>query len=165
MESQKPSTRTKGPHQEENAFLNLLINVILPVLLLKKLTDKWDPTLALIVALAFPVLYFVYDYVKFKKKNILSILGFVNILFTGGLALLNVSGIWFAVKEAAFPLVIGIGVLGSKWTQKPVMKTFVFNDKFMSVDKIRHYLDENNKWSDFEKHFKSSTVLLAYSFF
>ena len=87
--------------KDESPLLNLGINIVLPVIILKQLSERINPTVALVVALMFPVGYFLYDYIKLKKKNLISVLGFVNILLTGGLALLNAKGIWFAVKEAA----------------------------------------------------------------
>ena len=97
--------------KNKNANLyNIIFNIVLPVVILKQLTERTNPTFALLLALSFPIAYFFYEYYKTKTKNLISILGFLNILFTGGLALYQVKGIWFAVKEAAFPLIIGIGV-------------------------------------------------------
>lgn len=150
---------------KENPLLNLGINIVLPVVALKQLSGRIDPTYALIVALAFPVGYFIFDYLKFKKKNLMSILGFINILLTGGLALFNAKGIWFAVKEAAFPLILGLVVFFSRYTNKPLMKVFVYNNKFMDVKKIDNIVNEKENKAQFDLHFKKSTSLLAYSFF
>ena len=60
--------------------------------------------------------------------NYISVLGLLNILFSGILTILALGGIWFAVKEAFFPLLIGGFVLASSFTLNPFFKT-ILNDK------------------------------------
>ena len=99
-----------------------------------------------------------------KKYNFISILGFISILLTGGLGLLAVDGIWFAVKEAAVPLVIGAGVVLSMNTSTPLVKTFLLNDEVMNLDLVEKKLTEHGKNDDFEALLRSSSWLLAFSF-
>ena len=160
-----------APDRNENAFLNLAFNIVLPVFLLNKLTDPlknhlgdFGPTAALLVALAFPLAYGVYDYLKRKKKNVLSLLGFLNILLTGGLALFQLKGIWFAVKEAAFPLLIGLFVYLSIHRKKPFIELFVYNENLLNLSLIEEKLQENGRNEDIYRHLKTSTVFLAGSF-
>ena len=130
--------------KQENPLVNLAFNIIIPsVILSKASSDEYLGTFyAFIVALAFPILYGLYDFIKSKKHNFISILGFVSILLTGGLGLLQVDGIWFAVKEAAIPAIIGIVVIASLKTTKPLVKTLLFHDNFMHVDKVNQHLEE-----------------------
>ncbi|MCB0414408.1 MAG: hypothetical protein KDD50_08750 [Bdellovibrionales bacterium] len=150
---------------QENPLLNLGINIIIPVIALKQLSERINPSVALVVALLFPVGYFIFDYVKLKKKNLMSILGFVNIVLTGGLALFTVKGVWFAVKEAAFPLIIGLVIFISQYTKKPLMRIFVYNENFMDVPRVEQIIGEKNHEKALDRHFKKSTALFAYSFF
>lgn len=143
---------------------NLLFNIVLPVVILQKL-DIGSPVQTLIIALAFPVIYSIYDYLKEKKVNAFSIIGFINVLLTGGLALLKVEGIWFAVKEMAIPLVIGVGVLYTAFTIKPLIRLFIFNEMTFKVDLIEEKLKENQAEEKFLKYLKTLTVYLAGSFF
>lgn len=160
-----------APDKNENAFVSLLFNIALPVLLLNKLTGfltenigDHGPTLALVIALAFPTGYGLYDYLKRKKKNMISILGFFNILMTGGLALLQTEGIWFAVKEAAFPLLIGVFVWLSTYGKKPFIELFIYNDKLLNLPLIEERLEEKQNQSRLHQHLKQSTYFLAGSF-
>ncbi|MEC9282798.1 MAG: VC0807 family protein, partial [Bdellovibrionota bacterium] len=102
---------------------------------------------------------------KTKKLNPISVLGFVNVLATGGLALFKLEGIWFAVKEGLFPLIIGIAVyLSSQW-KNPLIKALLFNDQIFDVDKIQKQLDERSTQKDFDQHLRKSTKFFAYTFF
>ena len=68
------------------------------------------PVYGLLVALAFPVGYGIYDFVVRRGFNFYSALGFVSILLTGGIGLLKLPVEWLAIKEAAVPFVIGVAL-------------------------------------------------------
>src|SRR5690625_3325418 len=101
MEQTKTKPVPTPPSKRENIFLNLALNLLVPVLLLKK-GATWLPALSpvqvLLVALLFPTIYFIYDFYKRRKYNFISILGFASILLTGGIGLLQLNPIWVAVK-------------------------------------------------------------------
>ena len=168
---------------KENPLYSLLFNVVLPVVILNQLSSRMGeqgPTLALLLALSLPVGYGLRSYVQEKKHNWLSIFGVVNVLFTGGLALLQVKGIWFAVKEAAFPLLIGAFAYATTF-RTPFMKTLMLHAQILDVRKINTALQTNPTGASptetslvpntsFIDHprlnqlFKSSTLLFAFSF-
>ncbi|MFK8137118.1 MAG: VC0807 family protein [Bdellovibrionales bacterium] len=151
-----------------NAFLNLLLNIVLPVVILNYFSDKLGPNgpvIALGAALSFPIAYAIYEYRGTKKLNIFSVFGFVNVLFTGGFALMKLEGFWFAVKEGAFPLIIGIFVWLSVTWKKPLIKLLLFNEQLFDVDKIQRHLDAQNTSEKFDVHLRNSTQFFAYTFF
>ncbi len=152
---------------DKNPINELIINIIIPILVLNKagkyLGDNGQ-TYALIIALLIPAIYMVMDFIKFKKPNFISILGFVSILLTGGIALLQLEGFWFAVKEAAIPALIGVVVFISAFTKKPLMR-LLFNESIMKMDLIEQRLEEQNTKPQFNQHVKKSTVLFSLSFF
>ncbi len=163
------ATDTQSPNQNrrENLWLNLGLNIFLPILLLKK-GEAWLPLVAwqvLIVALLFPVGYFIYDLARRRKYNLFSILGFVSVLLTGGIGLLKMDPVWIAVKEAAIPAIIGVVVIGSLKTRWPLVRTFLFNKEIMDVQKVETRLAERNNRADFEQLLRFCSWLLAASFF
>jgi hypothetical protein len=81
------------------------------------------------------------------------------------LAVFHFSGIWFAVKEAAFPLVIGLAILGSEWTPNPLVRNLFFNEKILRVGLINQRLQARQSESAFLAHLKKSTFFLSCSFF
>ncbi|MBY0386377.1 hypothetical protein K2X05_14570, partial [bacterium] len=122
-------------NNQENPLVNLLANVVLPVVVLNKLSTK-APMPALLLALAFPLGYGLWSYWQTKKINFISLLGLANTLFTGGFAILKLEGIWFVVKEAAFPFLIGCFVLISSFRAQPFLKMMLFETGALNSDEI-----------------------------
>ncbi len=94
-----------SPPKQENLWLNLVFNIVAPVLVLSKLSGAHalGPKGGLVVALAFPLGYGGWDFAKRRKANFISVLGFTSVLLSGGLGLLKADGFWFAVKRRRHP--------------------------------------------------------------
>ena len=160
--------------QKENTILNLGFNIILPILFLNKgkqwfgryLESYFDNMAVgvLVVAITFPVAYFIYDYFKRSKYNIFSILGLISVLLTGGIGILEIPSQWLAVKEAAIPLLIGLAVLISLKTPYPLIRTLLYNPEFIDVEKVQSALVAHNSETAFDRLLHRSTWLLASSF-
>ena len=148
----------------ENPYLNLIFNIVVPVIVLNKGSHYMSPQWTLVMGLAFPVSYGIWDFLKKKKANFLSLLGILNVLMTGGLAVLQLEGNWFPVKEAAFPTLIGIFVFGSSFSKKPFIKTLFLNPQMINHDLLLQKVKEAQKESEFERLLKNSTLLLSLSF-
>lgn len=160
------TTQTNPPR--ENPWMNFGFNLILPILLLtkaKKYLPDVSPTIILILALACPIGYFIYDYRKRNTKNIVSILGMTSVLLTGGIGLLRLSPFVFAIKEALFPAIIGLVVIGTLKSKTPLLKTFLYNPSIMDTEKVERRLDTEEKKTAFEKLMLKCTWILASSFF
>jgi len=58
---------------KESLLLNIALNILIPTLILTKLSGEahLGPTMAVIVALAFPIGYGVYGFIRQKKVNLL----------------------------------------------------------------------------------------------
>lgn len=157
----------KNP-KESGPFVNLLFSIILPVVILNRLTPELGengPLIALLIALAFPIGLGIYDLIRAKKANFFSILGIISVLLTGGLALFQFSGEWFALKEASIPLILGLFVLGSMLSKRNVIELIFFNEQFIKLKLIKERLKQHKAQLKFEKLIKVSTFLFALSFF
>lgn len=152
--------------KSENPFVSLVFNIALPALILSKLSedDRLGPQLSLIVALSLPLAYGLWDFMNTRKTNFISILGFVSILLTGGLGLMQLDGIWFAVKEAAVPGIISVVIVGSLWTKYPLVRTMLYNDKIINVAAVDAELERTNNVPAFNKLLVVTTWWLAFSF-
>lgn len=151
--------------KKNDSFGNILFNILIPVLILNKghkfgLEPKW----AVILALTFPVFFSIKSLIESKKINYIAVLGLFNVLVSGTLTLLALGGIWFAIKEAAFPLLIGIFVFISSWTKKPFFKTLFMNPATFDIEKIDSKLDSELKKTNFDLLMKHTTQLLSVSF-
>lgn len=150
----------------ENPLFSLAFNVVIPSLILLKLSDddRLGALSAFLISLAFPLCYSVYDFVKNKKIGFIPALGFVSIFLTGGLGLLKVDGVWFAVKEALIPLLIGLAIVISMKTRHPLIKSLFFNAKLFKVDEISARLRARGHEAQFARLLTTTTWLLGGSF-
>lgn len=154
-------------NKQENPFVSLIFNIILPVFLLEKLSHYIEgvtPLQTLVIALLFPVVYGLFDYFKRKKKNLISLFGVANILLTGGFAFYELKGSWFAIKEAAFPLLIGIGIFISIYMKKDILSRFAYNDNLFNINRINETLAERNTTHQLPLLLKKCTFLFGLSF-
>jgi intracellular septation protein A len=159
------NTDKKKP--KESFLANLLMNIVIPTLILTKLSDDkyLGATWGLIVALSFPLLYGLRDFMRNKKINAFSALGIVSVLLTGGLSLLQLPPQYFAIKEAAIPAILGIATLISIRTRYPLVRTFIYNDKVLKIHKVDAALLEYNTKTQFDITLTRASLMIAASFF
>ncbi|MEZ5529966.1 MAG: VC0807 family protein [Porticoccaceae bacterium] len=162
---QEPAKKTSG--KSESLLLNLAFNIILPTLILTKFSsDEYLGThLAILSALAFPVLYGAKDLISAHRINFFSALGVISVLLTGGISLLELDPAYIAIKEALVPAIFGLATLVSLKTPYPLVKTFLYNDKILQTDKIAAALEQNGNGRLFEKLLANASWLVASSFF
>jgi hypothetical protein len=118
----------KTTQKKENPITSIVFNIVIPVVILSKFTteDKLGPIWGLVLALMFPIGYFLFDYFSRKKTNFISIVGFVSILLTGVIGIFEFPSEWLAYKEASVPLLIGIAILISLKTPFPLVKKLLY---------------------------------------
>ena len=149
----EPSPVLSKATKSENLWLNLGFNAIAPALALSLLSDtnRLGPTKALVLALLFPLAYSAWDLISRRTWSLLSLLGLVGTLLTGGLGLLEMSGFWFAVKEAAVPLLMGAAIPLSLRTRQPLIRTLLYNDQVLNVARIQQALEARGQVAAFER--------------
>jgi len=162
-----PSSKPQAPTHKPRPMIDLLVSIVIPSVILMKLSgdDDLGAAGALITALAFPISWGLYELVKFRKFNFIALLGLISVLLTGGIGLLELDNKWLAIKEAAVPGLIGLGVIISTITPYPLVKTLIYNPKIMQVDKIEAKLNELGHSALFQARLLKSTYLLAGTFF
>jgi len=106
--------------------------------------DNLGPTGALILALSFPIVWGLYDLFKNGTRNYVAILGVVSVMLTGGIGLLKLDAQWLAVKEAAIPFCIGVGVLVANYFGFPLVRKLLFNPAVMNVERVEQELHARN---------------------
>ncbi|MEH6558785.1 MAG: VC0807 family protein [Oceanicoccus sp.] len=146
---------------------NLAFNIIIPTLILTKLSsnDYLGPVYSIVVALSFPIIYGVRDYAKSHKANFFSILGIISVLLTGGMSLLQLDPQYIAIKEAAIPAIFGLVTIFSVRTSYPLVKTFLYNDQVLQIDKVQSALLDNSNEQNFEAKLTNASYMVAGSFF
>ncbi len=162
------SQAPKKPQSPNKVWMNLLLDIALPVIILNKLSPylgEEGPFYALLLAISLPLGHGIFDFVKDRKINWISLLGLLNVLLTGGFALLKLKGIWFAIKEASFPALIGVFVFFSSFSKKPLFGFFLNQPGLFSMELIRSRLQEFNRTQDFEKLIQRCTLFFSGTFF
>ena len=159
---------------KENPLLSVCFNIFIPVMVLKNGEDwiakilvsfgRADLTLqksniidlssiSFIIAITFPIAYFIYDLLKKKNINIISIFGFINVLLTGGIGIFGakygLSKNWFIFKEGFLPLFIGSLLLFMRRFKKVSFNKILLNDILFDNEKIGASIKEEVK-GDFE---------------
>lgn len=150
--------------ENKKGFSNLIINVLIPTIILTRFSSenylgvKWG----LVVALAFPICYGGYEFIKEKKVNFLSLLGLISVLLTGVIGLIELEGKWIAVKEAAIPLLIGIFVYFSRKTKYAVVTNLL--KTVMDFDLITKKFQEKGEENLLKEKLQKTHIFLALNF-
>lgn len=163
-----PDQSEQKPTPSPSPFPSLFLNVLLPVVILNKLGSYipgLNPWHVLVIALCFPVAGALHEWWQRKKLSALAALGALNVVGTGGLAALGLDGIWFAVKEAFFPFLIGIGVLASALTRRPFAETVFLNPAVVKIENILKRLRDTDQEAELHRLLKNATIALSASFF
>ncbi|HEB28321.1 MAG TPA: MFS transporter [Porticoccus sp.] len=146
---------------------NLAFNIIIPTLIMTKLSseDYLGPVYSIVVALSFPIGYGLKDYLQNHKANFFSALGILSVVLTGGMSLLQLDPQYIAIKEAAIPACFGLATLFSVRTKYPLVKTFLFNEQILQIDKVTKALEHYNNADQFEHKLTNASFMVAGSFF
>ena len=157
---------TPATDSKPRPFVDIVVSIVIPSVILMKASgdDRLGPTGALLVALAFPVIYGSIELVRHGRRNVMALLGVVSVLLTGGIGLLKIDAQWLAVKEAAIPLAIGIGVIVANRLGYPLIRKLLFNPTLMDVERIHQELARKDNRRLFEQRLEQANTLLAGTF-
>ena len=152
--------------RKQNPLVNILFNIVVPVVILSKFSNDnyLGPKLGLVVALAFPLAYFIWDWRKEHKANFISILGFVSVLLTGIIGVFEFPSELIAYKEASVPLIICLAVLISMKTPYPLVKKLLYNKDLMNMELINSRLSEKDNTKEVDRMLVRASYMVAASF-
>ena len=155
------------PQKKTGLLGNLAFNIIIPVLILTNLSsDEYlGPAWSIVAALIFPIGFGIWDLKQTAKINPFSILGIVSVFLTGGISLLELPAEYIAIKEATIPAIIGIAVLITQRTSKPLLKVFVLSEQIINWKNRNQSLANSGTSELFEKKMAISSYIVAASFF
>ena len=170
---------SKATTPQENPFADIIINVLVPVLVLSYLSKEGDefwhvgPMWAMFAALAIPVGYGLWHYIKYRRMNVFSLVGLFSVVLTGAITIYLWSGgasvrknaaLLFGIKEAVQPLVLGSLLLITHKMSKPLFNVFVYNDSIFDLAKIEAAIAERGTETDHKRLLWKATLLFCGSF-
>jgi hypothetical protein len=166
MENGMTSKTQSIPKHKPRPMIDLVVSILIPSVILMKFSGPEDlgPSGALIIALAFPLGWGLFELAKYRKFNFIALLGLISVLLTGGIGLLQLDPKWLAIKEAAIPGIIGIAVLVSVYTPYPLVRTLLYNPKVMHIEKIEQKLHELGHQQQFDSRLQNATYFLSSTF-
>jgi len=160
------NTSKQHPDHKPRPWVDLLVSIIIPsVILIKFSGDGHLGSInALLIGLAFPLCWGLFELIRYHKKNFIAVLGLVSVGLTGSIGLLEMDAQWLAVKEAAIPAIIGMAVLISTKTRYPLIRTLLYNPNLVDVNKIQTALESNNQVNEFDKRLLNATYFFSATF-
>ena len=166
MSNTAESMTATSPTHKPRPMIDLLVSIVIPSIILMKFSgaENLGASTALIVALAFPLGWGLFELFKYRQFNFIALLGLISVLLTGGIGLFKLDPQWLAIKEAAIPGLIGIAVLLSTYTRYPLIRTLLYNPRLVNVDKIKDKLSESDNSAAFETRLQNATYLLSGTF-
>lgn len=161
-----PDTPRSVPDHKPRPWVDLLVSIIIPSVILMKFSgdEHLGSVNALIIGLAFPLGWGLFELVRYHKKNFIALLGLISVGLTGGIGLLELNSQWLAIKEAAVPAIIGLAVLVSTRTRYPLVRTLLYNPTVLDVHKIQERLVHEGKENEFEGRLLKASYFFAGTF-
>ncbi len=147
-----------------NLISNLAFSLVIPIYILNSKSLPLTPEMKLLVAVAFPLFYGAFEWWQTKKHNMLSLFGLVNVIVTGGFGLMRLEGIWFSIKEASFPLLIGIFVFVSGLKKNPLFGKMMMSPEVFDTNKLHEKVTSRDKQGEFDRLILKSNHILSVSF-
>lgn len=153
--------------KKSNFFSNIIFNIILPAIILSRFStaDTLGPVWAVVVALAFPLLFGLWELKQSGKVNFFSVLGIISVLLTGGISLLKLDPSFIAIKEAMVPAIIGVIVLISQYTPYPLIRKLLINPDILDTEKLASVLEQQNNTAVFNAKMRLAGFIVACAFF
>lgn len=135
-----------------NPLAEIILTIVLPSLVLDQLSgpSRLGPFWALVVSLLFPVGFGAWCLWKKTGWNVFSVLGFVTILLSGGLGLLKLDAFWFAVKESAVPVMLGLAFPLTHRFGRPLINALVMQPHLLNLKSLNAALTNGTKRSQFD---------------
>jgi len=142
-----------------------------------KAGEKWyqlGPYVAIGMALAIPLIYGIWHFIKKKKVNLFSAVGIANVLLTGIITIFlfstkdpetrKLAPYLFGIKEAIQPLILGSLFLLTHKRKSPLFNAFIYNDGVFDQSRINKAVKENGNETGLNELLWSSTKLFFGSF-
>lgn len=160
-----------SPQKPENPWPNLVFNIVLPTLILMKLSPipgaegspayAIGPTWSVIIGLLLPIGYGVYDYLQKRRVNIFSVLGIFAVVLKGSVMLSKSNPSLIIWVETGVPLLLGVVCLATSRMKKPLIQRLLLNPQVIDHDKLEAGLEEQGNRTKVRPLMVQTSILYA----
>lgn len=142
-------------------LVQLLVSFVIPVIILARFSGEAQlgPARGMLLALAFPVGYEVYNFFTHKKPSYLSLFAIGGILLTGGISLLGLSEDWLAVRRAVPYLAAALVIMGSIIIKRPLLPALL--PYFLDMDLLAKHTRGKRARAALERTLTRCSVMLS----
>jgi len=152
----------KENNKNTSLFVNILINIFIPYLILTKGNNYIQPLYVLLIALLFPLSFLLFYMIKRNKLSFFSLIGIFSLLSTGIIGILELDLKYLILKEAGIPLLIAFIIILSNKTKYPLFEKFL--QEIFYFNKIYSSFKNKKDKNIFIKKIKILSYFLALSF-
>ena len=158
-------TSNSKKKSQKSALPQILITFIIPIIILTKYSgeSQLGPTKALLLALAFPIVYEIYSIRSRKKLSILSLVAIGGIIVTGAISLLGLSEEWLALRRAVPYFVVSVAVLVSIWIKRPLLNMLL--PHILDMEKVAGAAKQQRTETQLKKTILNAGYMVAGLFF
>lgn len=159
----KPAT--KNNTAEPSAILQFIVSFVIPIIILTRFSSESSlgPTKGLLLALAFPVAFEIYNVRKRKKFSMFSLLAIGGIIVTGAISLLGLSEGWLAIRRAVPYFAMGAAILISIQIKHPILNALL--SKMMNMDMVASQARKKKTLTELERGINKAGYILSGVFF
>lgn len=132
--------------------VNFLINIAIPVMILLNLSSpsRLGPLPAVLLAVGIPLTWGLVEFIRHRRMEPSSVLGFLSVLATGVIAVFELDPRFIALKEAAIPFGFALVLLISNQTKFPI--STLLADMVLRRDRVRTAVDEQDAKPAYHQH-------------
>lgn len=159
----KLASQKKTP--EQSAVLQFIVSFIIPIIILTRFSGESSlgPTKGLLLALAFPIAFEIYNVKKRKKLSMFSLLAIGGIIVTGAISLLGLSEGWLAVRRAVPYLAMSVAILVPVRIKHSILNALL--PQMLDMNKIISGAQKRHTLTELEQSINRTSYILSSIFF
>lgn len=152
---------SKNNTAEPSALLQFIVSFVIPIIILTRFSaeSSLGPTKGLLLALAFPVAFELYNVQKRKKLSMFSLLAIGGIIVTGAISLLGLSEGWLAIRRAVPYFAMGVAILVSIWIKHPILNAVL--PKMFDMDEVTSRAQKKHTLPELSRSINRTGYLLS----
>ena len=151
-------------HKPSN-LLQFIVNFAIPIFILTRFSSesRLGPIKSMLLALAFPVAFEIYNVYKRKKLSMLSVVAIGGIVVTGAISLLGLSEGWLAIRRSVPYFAVASAILVSIIIKRPLLNLLL--PQMVDMDKVKAAARKNHTLPKLNQHINRTGYIVSAIFF